>query len=167
MVMRKEDTQEETWKTTSNEKATWVSVAFSQNLWFSLLRWSSARTEIKPGGDFLTASAKGWGWGKEKIDERSKTSFKGIQDRLWFWIPRQGFSGFQVLDSSLCQRNLDSGFQSLVGFRILWDVFHIPKPKIPDSTSPNFPDSGIRFPLHGAISSMTSSRCPAEREPCW
>ena len=27
-------------------------------------------------------------------------------------------SGLQVLDSSLCQRNLDSGFQSLVGFRI-------------------------------------------------
>ena len=27
-------------------------------------------------------------------------------------------SGFQVLDSSLCQWNLDSGFQSFVGFRI-------------------------------------------------
>ena len=27
-------------------------------------------------------------------------------------------SGFQVLDSSICQENLDSGFQSLVGFRI-------------------------------------------------
>ena len=27
-------------------------------------------------------------------------------------------SGFQVLDSSLCQWNLDPGFQSLVGFRI-------------------------------------------------
>ena len=27
-------------------------------------------------------------------------------------------SGFQVLDSSLCQWNLDSGFQCLVGFRI-------------------------------------------------
>ena len=28
-------------------------------------------------------------------------------------------SGFQVLDSSLCQWNLDSWFQSLLGFRIL------------------------------------------------
>ena len=26
--------------------------------------------------------------------------------------------GFQVLDSCICQSNLDSGFQSLVGFRI-------------------------------------------------
>ena len=35
-------------------------------------------------------------------------------------------SGFQVLDSSICSWKLDSGFQSLVGFRI-------PKPRIPDS----------------------------------
>ena len=35
-------------------------------------------------------------------------------------------SGFQILDSSLCQRNLDSGFQSLVGFGTL--------SCIPDST---------------------------------
>ena len=43
-------------------------------------------------------------------------------------------SGFQVLDFSLCQWNLDSGFQSLVGF------FWIPNPRISDSTSSNFPD---------------------------
>ena len=42
-----------------------------------------------------------------------------------------------ALDSSLCQWNLDSGFQSLVKFRI-------PKPRIPDSTSRNF-----RISLHG------------------
>ena len=35
-------------------------------------------------------------------------------------------SGFQILDSSLCQRNLDSGFQSLVGLGTL--------SCIPDST---------------------------------
>ena len=46
---------------------------------------------------------------------------------------------------------LDSGFQSLVGFRILSSVFQIPKPRIPDSTSKKFLDSGIRSPLHGAI----------------
>ena len=39
---------------------------------------------------------------------------------------------------------LDSGFQSLVGFRI-------PKLRIPDSRSKKFLDSGIRIPLHGAI----------------
>ena len=41
--------------------------------------------------------------------------------------------GFQTLDSSFCQWNLDSVFQSLVSFRIPWAVFRIPKPRIPDS----------------------------------
>ena len=45
---------------------------------------------------------------------------------------------------------LDSGFQSLVGFRIPSAGFRIPKPRIPDSTSKKFLDSGIRIPLHGA-----------------
>ena len=60
-------------------------------------------------------------------------------------------SGFQVLDSNLCQWNLDSGFQSQVGFRILWAVFQIPKPRIPYSTSINFLDCRIQILLHGAI----------------
>ena len=34
-------------------------------------------------------------------------------------------SGFQVLDSNLHQWNLESGMQSLVGFRISWAVFRI------------------------------------------
>ena len=42
-------------------------------------------------------------------------------------------SVFQVLDSSLCQWNLESGFQLFVGFRIHWAVFRIPKPRIADS----------------------------------
>ena len=54
-------------------------------------------------------------------------------------------SRFQVLDSSLCQWNLDSGFQSLVGFRIPWAVFRIPKPGIPDSISKIFPVSGFSY----------------------
>ena len=45
---------------------------------------------------------------------------------------------------------LDSGFQSLVGFRILSAGFRIPKPRIPDSRSEKFLDSGIPIPLHGA-----------------
>ena len=65
-------------------------------------------------------------------------------------------SGLQVLDSSFCEWDLDSGFQSLVGLRIPCVIFRIPKPKIPDSTSKTFPDfgfhkhifPGFRNPLH-------------------
>ena len=60
--------------------------------------------------------------------------------------------GFQVLDSSLCQWNLDSGFQSLVGFRTPCTVFRILKPRIPNSTCTIFPDFGSRkkkFPESG------------------
>ena len=62
-------------------------------------------------------------------------------------------SGGQVLDSSLCQWNLDSGFQSLVdsGFLELFSRFQSPEfrilrvkfSRIPDSKSKNFPDSGL------------------------
>ena len=37
------------------------------------------------------------------------------------------------------------GFHSLVGFRIPWAVLRIPKPRIPDSITKNFPDSGIPY----------------------
>ena len=43
-------------------------------------------------------------------------------------------SRFQELDSSLCQWNLDSRFQSLVGFRIPLAVFRIPMPRLFDFT---------------------------------
>ena len=40
-------------------------------------------------------------------------------------------SGFRVIDSrSLCQWNLDSGFQSLAGLRISWAGLQIPQAKI-------------------------------------
>ena len=72
--------------------------------------------------------------------------YKDIQNSLGFWIPpRRGFrnsgTGFWIL--SLW--NLDSGFQTLAGFRI-------PRPGIPDTTSKTFSDSGIRITLDGAIS---------------
>ena len=51
---------------------------------------------------------------------------------------------------------LDSWFQCLVGFRILSAGFRIPKPRIPDSRSKKFLDSGIRIPLHGARCSLLS-----------
>ena len=54
-------------------------------------------------------------------------------------------SGLQVLDSSLCQWNLDSQFQLLVGIRIIWAVLRTPKPRIPDFTRKFFPDSGFRY----------------------
>ena len=62
--------------------------------------------------------------------------YKGILDSGLHAVD----SRFQVLDSSFCQWNLNSGFQSFVGFRILWAVFRIPEPRIPDSTSKIFPD---------------------------
>ena len=48
------------------------------------------------------------------------------------------YSGFPLLDSSLCLWNLDSGFQSSMGFRIRWAVFQIPKPRILDPTGKIF-----------------------------
>jgi len=79
-----------------------------------------------------------------------------IQNSLGFWIPRRGFlilgTGFRIL----CQWNLDSGFQALVGFRIPWTAFRIPKPRIlgaaakifwiPELTSKTVPNS--RFPYN-------------------
>ena len=47
---------------------------------------------------------------------------------------------------------MELGFWILVvsGFPDFSAVFRISKPRIPDSTSKNFPDSGIRIPLHWA-----------------
>ena len=67
------------------------------------------------------------------------------------WIPLSGFqipgTGFRIL----CQWNLDSGFQSLVGFRIPSAVFRIPQPRTSNSTLKNFLDSRIQIPFHGGI----------------
>ena len=65
-------------------------------------------------------------------------------------------SHFRIPDSSLFQWNLDSRFHSLVGYlssildsEVLSSGFHKQKfPWIPHPTSKNFPDSGIRIPLH-------------------
>ena len=66
--------------------------------------------------------------------------YKGIQDSLGFWV-----RGFHVLDSNLCHWNVDSVFQSLVGFKsIPWAVFRIRlRPRILDSKSKIFPDFGF------------------------
>ena len=54
-------------------------------------------------------------------------------------------SGFHLLDSRSFKWKLDSGFELLVGFRIPTPVFRIPRPRIPDSTSENFQDSGFQM----------------------
>ena len=78
----------------------------------------------------------------------SRIHFSGIH-----FSPTDGFSYERVAQVNVewIFSKLDSGFQSLVGFRILSAGFRIPKPRIPDSTSKKFLDSGIRIPLHGAF----------------
>ena len=88
-----------------------------------------------------------------------------MQDSLGFWIPRCGFLIPGIEFRIPCQWNLDSGFQSLAGFRISWAEFRIPKSRISNSTrtnstvefgfhKQNFPDSGIRITLHGVMCTL-------------
>ena len=65
---------------------------------------------------------------------------------MWgkYWIP------------SLCQWNLNSGSQSLLRFRIPWAVFRIPKPRIPDSTSKIFPESGFHLQKIAGVLNLDS-----------
>ena len=75
---------------------------------------------------------------------------KGIQDSLGSWIPRHRFLIPGPRFRILCQWNLDSGFQSLVGFRIPWAVFRIPKPRFASTRKiSRIPESG--FPYMGWI----------------
>ena len=88
------------------------------------------------------------------------TSFapcKGIQDSLGFWIRRSGFripgNGFRTFSFKFGFRiSIVSGIP-----RLPWAVVRIPKPRIQDSTSKNFLDSGIRTPLHGVTSCLTAN----------
>ena len=71
-------------------------------------------------------------------------------------------SGFRVLDSGLIQWNLDSRFHSLVGFRIPWAVFWIPRAKfsrIPDSTRQNF----LRFRNPDSLTWVETVADPGKR----
>ena len=103
---------------------------------------------------------------------------KGIQGTLGFWIPRRGFripfTGFQIflggtwIPDSNCY--WDSGFLHLYsGFQ--GPGFRIPQAKIskiPDTKCKNFPDSGIRIPLHGAkFSSGTNQKIVYPLHPNW
>ena len=74
--------------------------------------------------------------------------YKGIQESVASWITRCGFripgTGFRIFGPW----NVDSGIQWVVGFRIFWVVFRIPKPRISDSTSKNFSTPGVRIPYN-------------------
>ena len=78
----------------------------------------------------------------------------GNQDILGFWIPPRGCriagTGFQSLSVEL-------GFLIPIVSGIPWAVIRIPKPRIPDSSSKHFPDSGIRIPLHVAMRCLFGS----------
>ena len=65
--------------------------------------------------------------------------------------------GFQVLDSRICQKNSDSGFQSLVGFRIPWAVFWIPKTQDSGFQKQTFPR--FRNPDSLTLGDMSGSFC--------
>ena len=104
------------------------------------------------------------------------TLCKGNKDSFGYWIPRHSFripgTRFQIL----CQMNLDSGFQSLMGF---WIPSALSQPSnlrgsnsmiFPDSrhsTSKYVPDSGIRIYMHGekTFSSPGISRKNTPKKP--
>ena len=90
-----------------------------------------------------------------------------MQDSLGFWIPRCGFLIPGIKFRIPCQWNLDSGFQSLAGFRTSWAELRIPKSWISNSTrtnstvefgfhKQNFPDSGNRITLHGVMCTLNA-----------
>ena len=102
--------------------------------------------------------------GKDNYKDNRKKNApgKGIQDNHEFCIPRCGFwnpvPGIRIL-----------------GFRIPLSVLRISKPRISDSTSENFPDSGFhsqKFPwsqgIHGATFckyEICSSLCHSKWRP--
>ena len=118
-----------------------------------------APTEIS-GFFFLNGKRPGLPFQNFRLSREFFAPCKGIQDTLGFWIPRRGFripfTGFQIflggtwIPDSNCY--WDSGFLHLYsGFQ--GPGFRIPQAKIskiPNSKCKNFPDSGIRIPLHGA-----------------
>ena len=74
----------------------------------------------------------------DSVAEYLLSPYKGIQSSGFHAVE----SRFQALDFSLCQWNLDSGFQSLEGFRISWTLFRIPPAKISPIPESGFPYTG-------------------------
>ena len=99
----------------------------------------------------------GWGadaWSSKEFALRGIGEFLGVLNRVI--IPemqrktvKSYIAPWKGIQDILCQWNLDSGFQSLVGLQILWAVVWILKPRIPDSRCQSFRDSGFhkhKFP---------------------
>ena len=106
--------------------------------------------------DFLWRRNNNWKCCK-KTDEPFTNPCMGIRDSLGFWIPGPGFR-----PNTLSMELTDSGFESLVGFPIPWAVFHIPKPRIPNSEAkiPQAKSNGFRI--------QKFSRIPdSEAKICW
>ena len=83
-----------------------------------------------------------------KTFQSSFTLSKGIHDVLVFRI-------LNTYMSSVCQGKLDSGFQSLMGFRIPRAVFRIPRKNFPDSLTG---ETCLRSNLRGENLEMNLSR---------
>ena len=66
-------------------------------------------------------------------------------------------TGNKFWDFGCCPLNTVSAYYRFhrSWFQSLWVGFRVPKPRIPDSTSKIFLDSGIRIPLHGVIYPLT------------
>ena len=95
---------------------------------------------------------------------------KGIQDSLRFRIPRNGFrvpgTGFRILS----QWNLDSGLQSLEGFRIPWDIYSVSQSLGFRILQKNLLDPGFykpKFPWFRNLESLTGSRGNSQWKPAY
>ena len=144
----------------------------SNHLWWSVFRWhcvghvsllSLCSLYVLPHERESRAVLDS---GFHAADSRFQvTAFQSLSMELGFWIPIDCVipdstpwipdSGW--LDSSLCQWNLDSGFQSTVWFRIPWAVFWIPKTQDSRFQKPKF--SRFRNPDSLTLGDMSGSFC--------
>ena len=93
------------------------------------------------------ASKCGKNWKKWYTCRRRVYPLFGFYRSLIGFLACERKSGFHAVDSGF--QVMDAGFQTLVGFRIPWAIFWIPKPKI------RIPQAKFsRIPYHGARSSV-------------
>ena len=108
----------------------WVSIEISDDFGNWLLIWLK--------------TVKRAAWFSPHVMERERQSWTMDSTS---WIPDSTF------------RQWNTAILSLAGFRIPAAVFRIPKPRVADSASKNFPDSGIRIPSHGLGEGGTIDYC--------
>ena len=119
----------------------WTIVAFSSPP-------ISRRSKLSPGLAPLSAKLPRTVRGKR--NSKKMPPDRGlVKERKGRNIPSSWFL-FPIIPV-LCQWNLDSGLRRQWrqwDSGVPWAEFWISKPTVPDSTGKNFPDSGIRIPLH-------------------